>query len=50
MISILTGRTKMQFSRMHSSMTLSEKHAIFAYTNECSIRSLEKKCILVVSI
>ena len=29
-VGILTGRTKAQFSRMHSSMTLSEKHTIFA--------------------
>ena len=29
-VSISTGRTKMQFSCMHSSMSLSEKHANFA--------------------
>jgi len=29
-VSILTGRTKMQLSCMHDSVTLSEKHAIFA--------------------
>jgi len=28
-VSILTGRSKMQFSHMHNSVTLSEKYAIF---------------------